>query len=238
LEIEYLLFVLLGFFASIVSSVFGFGTALIVLAIGPYLLPVKQTIALATVLFVASTATKTALFRNHMDWKVVGTMAVASLPFSYFGASLVVDLPADLLKRLLGGMILVYLLLSVFKRFPKFRIGTSGLLVGSAAYGFVSGLLGSGNLIKAIMFREMNITREVFVGVMAATSVLSNVAKLVAYTRAELLHAGLAWPMLGLVCGAVIVAIVGRRLLGKLNASQFEKGFQLVLAVSATGLLI
>ena len=233
-----MLFVILGFAASIVSSLFGFGTALIVLALGPHFLPVKETIALATVLFVASTLTKTVLFAKLVDWRVIAIMALASLPFSYFGASLVADMPAGLLKRLLGAMILVYVFVTTIDRFPKFQIGTPGLIAGSAAYGFVSGLLGSGNLVKAIMFREMRFSKEAFVGSMAATSVLSNIAKLTAYTKAGLLHAGLAAPMVGLVISAVVVAIVGRKLLRKMSASQFETGLKVVLVVSAVGLLI
>ena len=238
MEIEYLLFVLLGFTASIVSAVFGFGTALIVLAVGSHILPVKEAIALGVVLFAASTILKSLLFRGHIDWKIAGIMAITSLPFAYLGASLLADLPADLLKRLLGAMILSYLVLTQFNLFPKIKIGTAGLIGGSAAYGFVSGLLGSGNLIKAIIFREMNITKEAFVGAMAATSVLSNTAKLTAYTQSDLLHSGHAWPVIGLVLAATIAAFVGQRILRNISVGSFEVGIQAVLAISAVALLI
>jgi len=199
---------------------------------------VKETIALATVLFAASTLTKTLLFRNHIDWKVAGIMAICSLPFSYLGASLLAVVPADALKRLLGVMVLAYLIVTVFKLRPSFKIGTPGLVAGSAAYGFVSGLLGSGNLIKAIIFREMSITKEAFVGAMAATSVLSNFAKLTAYSQAGILTADMAWPMAGLIASAVTVALIGRFLLQKISAAQFGYGVQAVLAVAAIGLIV
>ncbi len=234
---EYVAFVALGFAASIISSVFGFGTALVVLAVGSHILPVKETIALATVLFAASTLTKTLLFRNHIDWKIAGIMAICSLPFSYLGASLLIVVPADALRRLLGVMVLVYLIMTVFKLSPKFKIGTPGLVAGSAAYGFVSGLLGSGNLIKAIIFREMSITKEAFVGAMAATSVLSNLAKLTAYSQSEILTTQMAWPIAGLIASAVTVALIGRFLLRKISAVQFGYGIQVILAVAAIGLI-
>lgn len=236
--IEHLLFVLLGFTASIISAIFGFGTALIVLAVGSHILPVKEAIALGVVLFTASTTFKTLLFRKHIDWKIAGTMAITSLPFAYLGASLLADMPAELLKHLLGVMILLYLVLTIFNLFPKIIIGTAGLLGGSAAYGFVSGLLGSGNLIKAIIFREMNITKEAFVGAMAATSVLSNIAKITAYTQSDLLHADHVWPVIGLVFGAVVAAFVGQRILRNMSVGNFEVGMQAVLAISAVALLV
>ena len=231
-------FVFLGFIASFVSAVFGFGTALLVLALGSYLLPVQETIVLATVLFAASTITKTLVYGKHIDWRVAGIMAIASLPFAFGGALLMAELPTDWLRRMLGGMILLYVMLIRFQLFPKLNIKTTGLIVGSAGYGFVSGLLGSGNLIKAMIFREMNISKEAFVGAMAATSVLSNVAKLGAYTQTGLLTIDLVYPAVGLVVAALVAVLLGRKILRRMKHSQFETGLQIVLVISAVGLII
>ena len=119
-------------------------------------------------------------------------LSIGSFPFAYIGGLLLEQAPAPILKRSLGGMILAYLALTQYKLLPKFKIGTLGLITGSALYGFISGLLGSGNLVKAIMFREMNISKEAFVGAMAASSVLANLSKLTAYYQSGLLHMGLA----------------------------------------------
>ena len=233
-----MLFAVLGFAASIISAVFGFGTALIVLAVGSHILPVKDAIALGTVLFAASTVLKTVLFGKHIDWKIAGIMAIASLPFAYLGAAFLTDMPTGLLRRLLGSMILIYLCLSIFNLFPRIKIGTAGLVAGSAAYGFVSGLLGSGNLVKAIIFREMNITKEAFVGAMAATSVLSNAAKITAYTKSGLLGTQQLWAIVTLVLGAIVAVQLGRRILRFVSVSYFEVGIRVVLGVSAIALLI
>jgi hypothetical protein len=238
LEIAQLLFILLGFVASLVSAVFGFGTALLVLAIGSHILPVKETIALAAVLFATSTIAKTIVFGKHIDWRVAGLMAIASLPFAFAGASLMVHMPTDVLKRSLGAMILLYIIATRFKHLPALKIGTSGLLVGSASYGFVSGLLGSGNIIKVVIFREMRLSKEAFVGSMAATSVLSNLAKLTAYTQSDLLGRELAVVIIGLVTAVLLAVFIGRRILRAMDGKQFEAGLQIILAVSAVGLLI
>ena len=237
MEAAQLLFILLGFFASLVSAIFGFGTALLVLAIGSHILPVKEAIALATALFAASTITKTILFRKHIDWRVAGFMALASLPFAFAGASLMVQMPTEVLKQSLGAMILLYIILSRFKHLPAIKIGTIGLLAGSATYGFVSGLLGSGNIIKAVIFKEMCLSKEAFVGAMAATSVLSNLAKLTAYTQSDLLGKEHAVEIIGLVTAAILAVVIGRRILRAMDGSQFEAGLQIILAVSALGLL-
>ena len=238
MELPYLIFIALGFAASIVSAIFGFGTALIVLSIGSYILPIKETIALAAVLFTASTLVKTVLFGRHIDWKLTIMMSIASVPFAYLGALFLSDLPGEFLKRALGATTLIYLVMTHFRWFPKMKIGTKGLLLGSAAYGFVSGLLGSGNIIKAVIFREMDISKEAFIGAMAATSVLANVAKMNTYYQVGLLDPGLVVPMVCLVFAAIFAVLIGRFLLRDITASQFQTGLQVVLVVSAIGLLL
>lgn len=234
---SYLLFVLAAFAASLVSAVFGFGSAMLVLAIGPHLIPVEEAIALAAVLFAASTITKTILFREHMDWKVVGVMALASVPFAYAGGLLLSQMDPALTRRLLGLMILSYLALSYFKP-PTIRLGMPGIAIGSAAYGFVSGLLGSGSVIKVVMLRELNITREAFVGAMAATSVLASGAKIIAYSQTGLLKPDLWLAMLGLTIAAISAALIGRRTLSKISVTGFDVGVRVLLGIAAIALVI
>jgi uncharacterized membrane protein YfcA len=236
-ELTYIVFVGMSFIACLVSAVFGFGTALIVIAVGSHILPIKEVIALATVLFIASTLTKSIIYGKHIDWKLTSIMSLVSLPFAYLGASYLNEVPAELLKRLIGIMVLSYLLLTTFNWMPKFKIGLPGIVLGSASYGFISGLLGSGNIIKAILFREMNISKQAFVGAMAATSVLANVVKLSAYEQANLINIALLWPMVSLAIVAVIAVLVGRYFLHKVSTEGFAVGIQVVLAVSAIGLL-
>lgn len=237
-RLDQIVFLLIAFFASFASAIFGFGSALLVLALGSLVLPVKVTIALATVLFTASTITKSFLFRNHINWNVVGVMSVACIPFTYMGAQLLSVAPANFVKPMLGMMVLSYLGLTASKRLPSINIGISGLIAGSALYGFVSGFLGSGNAVKVILFREMKITKEGFVGAMAATGVLSNIVKLTAYLRAGLLAVDMAWTAFALVVIAITVAILGRAFLSKLSPQKFHIGVQVLLGIAAIALLI
>lgn len=238
METAYIIFIALGFVAALVSAVFGFGTALLVLAAGAYILPIKETIALATVLFAASTVTKTLLYHKAIDWKTAATMALASLPLSYLGATLMVGLPVGILRQLLGITVLLYLALTRFNLMPTLKIGTGRLILGSMLYGFLSGLLGSGNIVKAVLFREMSFSKEAFVGAMAATSVLSNLAKLTVFSSSGLLYRELIPPSIALAIVAIITAVIGKQLLTRLSIPHFKSGIHLVLAACAVGLLL
>ena len=150
-----ILFIVLAAAASLVSAVFGLGTALIVLSLGALILPVKQVVALSAVLFLASTLTKSIVYREAIPWRDALTVSLISLPFAWMGGLAMDALPADLLRKLLGGMVLGWLLFSLVRTKPLQSPQSWLVIAGAAVYGFVSGLLGSGNLVKAILFRQM-----------------------------------------------------------------------------------
>lgn len=235
---EYLIFVLIGFASSMVSAVFGLGTALLMLSLGALVLPIKEAIALATVMFLAAGIAKSLLFRRKIDWRTTALVTVGSIPFAYFGAALVDTVPAEMLKKMLGAMIICYLIMTVKSGSLSIKPGKVGLIAGSCVYGFLSGLLGSGNIIKAVLFRELSMNKESFVGIMAATSILTNVSKLTAYAQDELVRAEHFYVILGLIVSAIISAVIGRALLQKLSARYFQHGVSLVLACVAINLLI
>eukprot|EP00494_Astrolonche_serrata_P000743 UN00748 len=73
---------------------------------------------------------------------------------------------------------------------------------------------------------------------MAATSILTNIAKLSAYARDDLFtaqHSGLVGI---LIVAAIVTAVAGKRLLRKLSTEWFERGVVAILAIAALNLLL
>jgi uncharacterized membrane protein YfcA len=238
MELPYLLFVLVAMGAAIFSAVFGIGTALLLLGIGAYILPVRETIVLVTVLLTATTISKTFVFREFINWRLVGMLSICSLPFAYFGASLVSVAPTELLRKAMGVMVLVYVLLEVTNWRPTFKINRVGMFAGSGLYGFLSGVLGSGNVVIIMMLRQMGYEKEALVGAMAGTTILANVVKLTAYTQSGLLTPRHTPVIVALIAVAVIIAFVGRSILKRMSTQAFQRGFIVMLALVGIGLLI
>jgi len=257
----YFLFVFLSFAGSLLSSVFGFGSAIVVLAIGPYLLPAHQVIALSAILFAASTLTKTIIFRAFLNWQLVGYITLGSLPFAYIGGILLPYLSQQMLQRCLGLLILIYVFLqsaginresrrtnpdtasrnSESEACIAVQIGAFGrfqLTAVSACYGFASGLVGSGSVIKAMFFRRMHLRKEAFVGTMAATSLVATIGKITAYSQNGLLQREMLPLIITLVAAAVVAACIGRRYLKKIDSTIFNNGVLVILIIAAVGLII
>lgn len=217
---------------------FGLGSALLVLSLGSLILPVKQVVALSAVLFLASTLTKSVVYRGSVRWRDALALSLISFPFAWLGGMALDMMPAALLRKILGAMVLAWLLMSVSGYGFRGRPGPLWLGLGAGAYGFVSGLLGSGNLVKSILFRQMALAGEGFVGMMAATAVLANLGKLTAYIQGGLLRPD-HWPMAAALTVAAVAAVfIGRFWLRRLGPRWFHTGLHLVLAVSAIALLL
>lgn len=220
-----------------ISAVFGFGTALIVLAIGAHILPVKETIVLATVMFCAASLIKSWVYFQDIDWRTTAIVTVGCLPFTYLGGTLLFETPPELIRQILGVMILIYVALTSLITLPSFSVKTPTLVIGSAIYGFVSGFIGSGNLIKVILFRELNFAKESFVGIMAATAILVNFVKLATYYKSGLLTPKLYFPSIFLVLGTLLTVLLGKYCLQKFSAKHFGISINVILVASAFALL-
>lgn len=232
------LFIVLGFGSCLVSATFGFGSALFVLAVGSYLVPIKETIALGAVLFAVADTSQAILLRKYVDWPVALAFALISIPFSYVGASLVPIVPTELLQKGLGLMALCYLIVHCSPWRIYFKPGEKQLFVVSGVYGFLSGFLGGGTVVSAIFFRETGLRKEGFVGLMAATSLSANITKAITYTRAGLINGHHSMMVLGLTLSALLAVFLGHMLRTNLPDKNFYHGTSMMLGVVAIGLLM
>lgn len=234
----HLLFVVLAAAGSLISAVFGFGTAIILLAGGALFLPVPECIALSTIIFAANTLNKSWIHRHHIDWRLTIQMSLVSLPFAWAGAELMVEVPVDWLRRGLAAIVILHILLQFLKARPAFTPSLSAVIGISGLYGFLSGLIGTGNIIKALFLDRAGFERQSFVGVMAATSVLANAGKLFSYSQSGLFGPQHLMPALALLAVSVITTLAGRHLLTRISGSQFKVGLRLILLVVAVSLLV
>ncbi|MEM7292115.1 MAG: hypothetical protein AAF420_01810, partial [Pseudomonadota bacterium] len=98
--------------------------------------------------------------------------------------------------------------------------------------------LGSGNVVKAVLFRQLAIAKESFVGIMAATSILVNVAKLTAYVQNGLLNTSQIPVYFWLIGAAISTALLGKYLLKRVSLQLFERGVLVILGLAALNLLL
>lgn len=123
------------------------------LALGVPLPTAVATDKLAGALWTALGA-RNYLRRRAIDWRLLTGMMVLGLAGAWFGAGLTVRMDAAVLKRVVGGLILLFLVVMIARPSLGAEAGpprVSRLIVGSFAIpmGLYEGMLGSGNSLAA-----------------------------------------------------------------------------------------
>ncbi|WP_417428355.1 sulfite exporter TauE/SafE family protein [Kiloniella sp.] len=234
---ELYLFLIIALAGSLVSAVFGLGSGFIALSIGSLFIPIKDCIALTTILFMASTFTKTILYRQHINWRLSATIAIGSIPFSWLGAETLSSIDPEPLRPLLAGFIILSVIISALGLKLSLPQRTSIALIVAAFYGYISGLLSSGNPIKALALDRMGFEKQSFIGVMAATALGVNLIKLISYSSNNILRPE-HYPIgIALIMIAILSALAGRKLIGKIEDQRYKHGLSIILVFSAITLL-
>lgn len=134
MEIVYL--AILTFFAGILGTITGFGISTIMVPVVLLFLPLPQTLLLVGVIHWFGDIWKMYFFKHAIDWKLVTYFGIPGVIMAYFGASLVLSLPAALLSRFIGGVLIGYVIFLLAK--PTFKLKNTPFLaaVGGRAPGF------------------------------------------------------------------------------------------------------
>jgi len=178
------------FVASFISTVAGYGTGALVVAFGMFFFSPREVLGITTLIFLVNNITKIFLFRKHIDVPIAKTFILWSIPAAVLGATLTAYIPPNAIQLLLGLVIVTYLLNKYVLSFKKVNIGNKAIKIASVLYGFITSITGTGGVIKAAVFIELNLVKEVFIGTFAITSFFVNITKLIIYTNYGYLHAG------------------------------------------------
>lgn len=243
-------FFLLAFVATLLSTVVGFGSGILLVAGGTLFFEVKWSIALATHLFLFNTWWKTVGLWPHVEKRIALTILITALPATWLGARFLLESSGIWIERILGLIILVDLLVDTMSRrrtrgsHDREDKQASGKLSGSkvaltgAAYGWLSGAVGSGSVVKAMVFRRAGWPHQTFVATMAATALLLNILKVAVFWKARLVGpSDVPW-IAGLLAVSWLGVGVGRRWLASIQPGHAAVLVRFMLGAVALRLLL
>ena len=170
-----------GWLAGTVSGVAGFGGALLLLPVLAFAVGGKA-VPILTVAQLLGNLSRAAFGRRDIRWRPALVFSAGAVPASLVGARLFVELPAALILRLIG----VVLLLMVVLRHtaPGRRTMPESLLApAGAVVGFLSGVAGSAGPLGAAVFLGLHLPAQAYVASEAVTAVLMHLTKGLTYSR-------------------------------------------------------
>ncbi|MFH1320424.1 MAG: sulfite exporter TauE/SafE family protein [Bacteroidota bacterium] len=233
-----IIFLAIVFISTIITGAFGFGSAIILIPVSSFFMDIKEAIAILTIYFMSVNINQIILFRKKIDWQLVGYILLGAIPAAIAGASLMVISPSDLLKRLLGIIIILYILNEIFQFLKKYKLKKFMISFVSIFYGFFAGIIGTGSGIKAAILTHMGITKEGFIAIMATTAIFVNTIKTIIYSRSSLVSAEDIPLMAALIAIGFTGSYIGKLLVKKISPVLFRYAILIILLFIGLKLII
>ncbi len=199
----------------------------------------RAIVPIATIFFLSMNIFKVRMFRKAIDFTLVKKLVLSSLPGLLSGALLIAVIPSDIARKVLALFILIFIVNDIFG-ILKFEIKTNTLsiVILGGTYGFMSGFLGAGSMVRTPFLMKMGLKKETFIGTAAAASLFSNLIKLGTYTASGMIDIYVLINGLFAVIVGFVGANIGKLFLGKIHEKAFKTILQVGLLVSAISVLV
>ena len=153
------------------------------------------------------------------------------------GAYLMVYTPSNIIKKVLGVIIILYVVNDYFNLTKRVKLNKIGIACAGGGYGFFAGIIGTGSAIKAALLTHLGLRKEKFIAIMATSAILINVIKTIIYSKFNLVSQTDIPLIVGLIICAFSGAYVGRNLVKKIHPDMFKKVILTILIIVAIKLL-
>jgi len=108
---QYLMAALIGLFGGVASGLFGVGGGVIMVPAMMYLMHLRIELAIGTSLVVIIPTAISGVLQHqrlgNIDWRIAASIIPLAIVGGYLGARLTGPLPAETLKRMFGGLLVL-----------------------------------------------------------------------------------------------------------------------------------
>ncbi len=231
-------FVLVGvaFLGSAITAGLGIGGGMTVIVTLASLVPAAAVIPLHGVVQLGSNVGRAAIQRAHIDWPIVGYFIVGSMAGAAAGGNVVVQLPEDTLKAILG----LFILYTIWgpMQFGMARFGPVMLTVAGAISTFVTMFIGATGPFVISVFAPLLPDRRRLSGTHATCMIMQHSLKILVFGLLGFSFS--PWlPLLAAMIGAGFFGtLLGSRILHWAPEAVFRKALKVFLTVLAVNLLL
>lgn len=233
----YVILVLSGFAAALVSGAAGFGGALLLLPVVVACIGAQAAVPVLTLAQLLGNLARMIFGFRQIEWKSVGLFCITALPLAALGAFGFSMLPISIVTRCVGGALILLAGLQLARKL-RFRSRNRPLLIGGACTGLLSGLAGSAGPIGAAVFLILDLSPVAYIASEAATATAMHLLKTVVYSK--LLGLDRTTLITGLTMGAAMVAgtFVSNRWIRNAEKGRFQRYVAVLLIIVGAYMLV
>ncbi len=226
----------LSFLGFVITSAVGLGSAIFLVPFFMLRLPPAQAVSLAAPITLVGNLSRAYMLREHIDKRAAWIVTVTSAPVSALTAFYILDIDPHWLKRAVGLLVLLSLLLDSFRP-GAIKVGATGLAVSGAICGVLSSLAGVAGPPGVVAMRAYGLSGQTFVATLAVWGVALQATKIPAYVITGAMPLTLIPLTLVLCVLSVVGAWLATRFLSGMRTETFRLLLNGVLAAVALWLL-
>ena len=152
----------LVFIASTFGTVSGFGISTMMIPVLSLFYPISSTLLFVAIIHLCGDIWKIIFFKKGANWRLIATFGIPGIVMSYWGASLTLDVPGDLLKRLLGVFLILYVVYLFNKKRWRVRKTSLTSVLGGSLSGFFAGIFGVGGAIRGAFLSVYDLPKAMY----------------------------------------------------------------------------
>lgn len=223
--------------AYIIRGITGFGSALVAVPLLALMLPITIVVPIIGFLDYISSLAHGLKLRSKIQWKKI----IPILPFTMMGVLLALYLfnttDAQILKKYLGGFIIVYALYMLLTIKPHTHSSNLWAIPGGIIGGLISTLFGTGGPFYVIYFQLQGLGKTSFRATIATMFFLDGSTRIVAYSfngfysMETIILIGVSIPIM------IIAMYIGGHIHTNISHQSIQKAIGLLLLFSGSALI-
>lgn len=210
--------------ASCVGTLTGFGISTIMIPVLLLFYPLPQTLLFVGIIHWFGDIWKLVLFRQGVRWKLIVSFGLAGIAAGIVGASLVFSIPGEVLSRILGVFLIVYVVYLFAKSAFRIKPSTTACVVGGGLSGFLAGIFGMGGAVRGMFLTAFDLPKAVYLATAGAIALIVDTTRLATYVAVGArLPSLLLWGLLVFVPASFLGARIAQLVVDKIPQAHFRK---------------
>ncbi|MBD3414833.1 MAG: TSUP family transporter [Candidatus Aminicenantes bacterium] len=231
--------ILITFVAAVFGTISGFGISTLMVPVILFFYPLPVTLLFVAIIHFAGDIWKIIFFKRGIRWKLILSFGIPGIIASYVGASVVLNVSPDVMKRILGVFLLSYVLFLLSKKEWRIHPRTTTGVVGGSLYGFSAGVFGIGGAVRSAFLTAYNLPKEVYIFTAGFIALFVDITRITKYISGEQsLHSFLLVTLAVCVPVSFLGAYVAKKVVDKVPPKRFRILIALFIGLMALKLLV
>ena len=218
----YVILIVVGLAAGLLSGSVGFGGGMILLPVITYFYGVEVAVPVSTIAQMLSNLSRVVMGWKEIDWRAVGMFLLLAVPFTALGAFGFAKVPKGPMTIVLCSFLIVF---AVMKLMGKMRLphSPSTMFVGGGVTGLVNGLLGISGPLSSAVFLTLELAPVSYIASEATTAAVMHIVKAIVYGKLNLMSDSIFLSGCGIGCAMILGNFIAMRFIRNVNKKLYQK---------------